>query len=374
MDLSYDAKKSILEKAFDDKKLTIPISLQNVDELYDLFVLNIKTHKPYNNELCTYAAYYAYYVNDWKMAKKYYLEGITFSESCINDCAYYYRHIMKKYDKAEKYYLMGIEKFKSRYGYEQLTNMYKELGKSQESLLKNISYNIIHSLIQISEGKIRYFKKLYEMYGNKKEELLWQIFPENMSPIYPCLCVGRCYTEPSYSYKCMSSGFHHLCGDSHEIYDELCKIGHSAKIIQCSEMLMNEAINKNELDNISSVMRGDNNNKITSYFIDYCIKNKTHDKVYELYNMKILNDENIVLFLNKVSTNNTIDDAVLNLISEIDVDNVVGLCNNILIIKKLLTHQLDLMELHFKYSINGKGYDDAKKDFNKMICSSDTKK
>lgn len=60
---------------------------------------------------------------------------------------------------------------------------------------------------------------------------------------------------------------------------------------------------------------------------------------------------------------NMIDENVINMISQLSQEEVKTKCNLIQIIYRLIHNQIDMMKLHFDYTLNGKGYDDAERDY-----------
>lgn len=57
------------------------------------------------------------------------------------------------------------------------------------------------------------------------------------------------------------------------------------------------------------------------------------------------------------------DDTMINMISQLSHDEVKTKCKLVQIIHRLIHNQFDIMNLHFNYTMDGKGYNDAKKDF-----------
>lgn len=60
---------------------------------------------------------------------------------------------------------------------------------------------------------------------------------------------------------------------------------------------------------------------------------------------------------------NIVDEYILDVISKIPPDEVKNKCKLIQVLYRLINNIFDNMKLHFEYSVEGKGYDNAKKDF-----------
>lgn len=65
--------------------------------------------------------------------------------------------------------------------------------------------------------------------------------------------------------------------------------------------------------------------------------------------------------------NNDIIIAIIETLENMEIQNESP--NGIKFIKKLLCHQIDIMKLHFEYTVNGKGYDEAKKDYINLLTN-----
>ena len=76
--------------------------------------------------------------------------------------------------------------------------------------------------------------------------------------------------------------------------------------------------------------------------------------------MKIINK----YFLEKQDDHDMIL-VIIETIENMEIQN--ELPNGIKFIKNLLCHQIDIMKLHFEYTVNGKGYEEAKKDYINFI-------
>lgn len=77
-------------------------------------------------------------------------------------------------------------------------------------------------------------------------------------------------------------------------------------------------------------------------------------------------DTMICVLAEFLGSNRDIDDDIIQIIKDIPED-VEFIPNSIKLIKQLLNEKINIMKLHFKYSVNGKGFEHAKKDFIKRI-------
>lgn len=73
--------------------------------------------------------------------------------------------------------------------------------------------------------------------------------------------------------------------------------------------------------------------------------------------------DKILTTMEKLITKNLFDDNVLKIITIIDSKHFIGCSLFLQSYKKLLTEQINLIDLHFNYSPDSKGYQQAKEDF-----------
>jgi hypothetical protein len=76
--------------------------------------------------------------------------------------------------------------------------------------------------------------------------------------------------------------------------------------------------------------------------------------------------EEISSLLNKKQSSE-LEEQIITIISNIDVSQLKECSISIRLIHRLLKHNTDIIDLHFKYSLEGKGFEDAKADFIKQI-------
>lgn len=92
-------------------------------------------------------------------------------------------------------------------------------------------------------------------------------------------------------------------------------------------------------------------------------------KLIDLY-MKTQNISGIIMaindYLNDYREDQKLNTIIINLLQNLDTSDGT-MPNGIKIVKKLLVHQMDIMKLHFDYTLHGKGYEEAKSDFINLI-------
>lgn len=66
---------------------------------------------------------------------------------------------------------------------------------------------------------------------------------------------------------------------------------------------------------------------------------------------------------------NFINEDTLKIISSKTSDEITNYPKWVKIIHKLINNIIDPMDLHFKYTVNGIGFEDAKKDFFKNLST-----
>lgn len=98
----------------------------------------------------------------------------------------------------------------------------------------------------------------------------------------------------------------------------------------------------------------------------YKNNNKNNVDIVKIYNMTQIWHENVGNSIKRLC-NDKFDQVLL----ELNINNLkINKCENVAIIEflqKVYNEKIDLMKLHFEYSENGKGFDEAKKDFDTKI-------
>ena len=98
----------------------------------------------------------------------------------------------------------------------------------------------------------------------------------------------------------------------------------------------------------------------------YYYKNNQYElKLLNLYILKNHNRDEIITLFNKISSSLDLNDKelFLKLLTEYQFENTDKLCVLLALLVNTLKNNIDIMDLHFIYSIHGKGFEDAKRDY-----------
>ena len=124
----------------------------------------------------------------------------------------------------------------------------------------------------------------------------------------------------------------------------------------------------NDIDNMIKyhMMAIEKDNRIAmNNLVSYYKRNEMLEELVLLCH-KINNIPKLVDSLDLLlSKRQPITPQVLDIISNIELDNTASPV--LRLIQRLLKQKLDIMDLHFKYSLEGKGFQEAKEDFLNMV-------
>jgi len=98
----------------------------------------------------------------------------------------------------------------------------------------------------------------------------------------------------------------------------------------------------------------------------YYYKNNQYElKLLNLYILKNHNRDEIITLFNKISSSLDLNDKelFLKLLTEYQFENTDKLCVLLALLVNTLKNNIDIIDLHFIYSIHGKGFEDAKHDY-----------
>jgi len=150
-------------------------------------------------------------------------------------------------------------------------------------------------------------------------------------------------------------GLYHI---AYNIYTNYCNNGH-----------------KNDLDKmekyfIESIKKGNQN--AMNYLCQYYLRTNKYDDYYKLclsYPDKI----DKVQFIKTMDTfmndkgGKEVPESCIEILRQIDLTGINNVPTSIRMLKKLITDQMDLIDMHFEYAPGGDGYKEAKKDFMKKL-------
>jgi len=145
---------------------------------------------------------------------------------------------------------------------------------------------------------------------------------------------------------------------AYNIYTNYCNNGH-----------------KNNLDKmekyfIESIKKGNQN--AMNHLCQYYLRTNNYDSYYKIclsYPDKIDKSQFIKImdtFMNDKG-GKEIPQSCIEILQQIDLTGINNVPTSIRMLKKLITDQLELIDMHFKYAPTGEGYEEAKKDFMKKL-------
>lgn len=348
----------LLVKLFgDDQIKNLQTDTQTLGRIYGLFINNTMFDPINETENLSLGLYCTIIKNNPDFAIKYYLSAAESGNViAMNNLAYYYQHIQKDYINAKKYYQMAAER-----GYDKaiinLALFCNDIEKNKEEVKKYISMrsinhigvmnnlpwhlginkydNAINILLTIAEEGVNSSYALAKMYHNKEDYL-------NAEKYY--LMAIDCN-------KCPIS-----MNNLGVIYEKQKNYLKAEKYyIMSIEHEMDELV----VDNLRLMYDKNNENiKLLDLFIKYQ-KNIPRqiiiDKIIELWN--------------STTSDLDINKHLINLLSVFEFESDDKIPYFIRVFGNLLKQKIDTMKLHFEYNIEGKGFEEAKEDFIKLVSN-----
>jgi hypothetical protein len=295
-------------------------NIESIQNIHNLLINDIHFKPSVSQEYLYYGIYYAD-KKDYKLMKKYYSECIEDNSDAMYNLGTYYNRIINDYSKAKKYYLMAIEKHHSTamnnlaYYYYAIENNHDLMKKYYLMAIEN---NNIGAMCNLAD----YYKTL-EDYDLMKKYYFMAI--ENGNSI----AMGNL----AYYYETIENNYDLM----EKYYIDAIEKGNN-------KFARTRLINyyKNNNDILSSVKLYHKLNMNSDFFSEL-------SKYFSKYN--------------EVQQLPEILDIILNL-----SENIIDIAPlSIKIIYKLLKSNINIMDLHFKYSVEGKGFTEAKNDFLNQI-------
>ena len=101
----------------------------------------------------------------------------------------------------------------------------------------------------------------------------------------------------------------------------------------------------------------------------YYKRNQDYNNLIDLYYNRDMNDK-LIKILNQVLTKNDANincKKIIDILSNIDINDDAPIYLKLL--KNSLTDNLASYDLHFQYTVNGNGYNEAKSDFMERVAT-----
>jgi len=298
---------------------------ESIKLIYNLYYHGINGREKSEIEDSEIDLYYGVYYRikkDYGQMKKYYLMAIEKgNKASMNNLGHYYRCIEKNYKQAEKYYLMAIENNSSiamanlGYYYQYVEKDYKQMKKYYLMAIENNHCGAMNNLGY-------YYQNIKKKYRRVKKYYLMAIENNHYIAMY-------------------NLGFHYQ---------------HVEKDYNLMKKYYLMAIDKGHMSAIFNLEKFYIDNNDTLGLLQLYIKIGDKAKISNL----------LINYFNQTNINQEINLILLQYFDCIDVTN---LPISFKLFKQLLNNQIDLLEVHFKYSENGSGYQEAKQDFLKQLSS-----
>jgi TPR repeat protein len=343
---------------------------------------------------CKYASlnlgiYYLNIERDYENALKYFLmesEKDNNLNADIGECyfniAKSYINFKNDYDNGIKYLLMAIE-YKNIEAAAKLAYIYDEYMQDYKNAIKYYLMAVDKKPLLNNIGIC--YKNLKD-YENAKKYYLMAI--ENNS-VLAMANLGRYYMNIEKNYEL---GIKYCLMAVDNNYDDaMCKLGRYYIDIEKNYELgikyMLMAIDKNNTDamyNLAAYYFNNNNYELFEKYIYMAIKNndkhaikkikkyynhsKQHFKLLELYlNYENTRERHEIITMFNVIMNEILTPEqnikFLQYITSFEFNENDKLCSGLQLLINSLNEKLTLLDLHFNYTIEGKGYNDAKQDF-----------
>ena len=296
----------------DEIKNKIKLTNLSINKIFNLYILNKYENPTKDYEYIYYAQYYKINNNINKMIEFYKL-GIECNDiECMDNLARYYENI-KEYDNMLKYYIMAIDN------------------------------NCIHSMDNLA----LYYKDIMD-YDNMIKYYLIGIEYNNIN----CMInLANYYKEINNNHNMLK--YLHMAADIHNNKNAIIN-------------LYNYYSNINNLDKMKKYVIISNDYENMNNFITYCMDKKLYEECILMINKTNYYDKckyTSIKCIKKIMKNSKIEDNILQIILNLDLTQF----DNVPIYLKLLQNsykiQIDIIDLHYKYSPGNDGAILAKKDY-----------
>jgi len=325
------------------------VDIQNVNNLFDN---DIEMYKE-GLELW-YGLYHKHVTKNYELMKKYYLIGIhkeihsELDYYCINNLGHYYHTIEINYDLMKKYYMINIEAGVSSSMYN-LGNYYGKIKKDYVKMKK-------YYLMAIDKGNLysmyilgNYYGKIKKDYVKMKKYYLMAIDEQN----YDCLN-NLCYYYMNIEkdYDLMKK--YHLMAIERGSCINMYNLGKYYENIEINYELMK----KYYLMAIEC-----KHDKSMINLVNYYKRNTMVDNLLNLYMDYHIYTPNFYDDVNKYIVDSTITCETIIKLCQLDQDVLIKLPKIIQYYGKMYESKIDLLKLHFEYSVTGEGFKKAKLHF-----------
>jgi len=388
-----DEIKKFLED--NDWVYDVPIKRsKSLKRIYDLFIHN-KPHKVKRSIELTYYGDYYYIKKDYESTMKYYLMAIKKGDSnAMANLGCYYEE-QEDYENMKKYYLMAIKKgnsnamcclgdyYKDQEDYEIMKRYYfMGIEKGDSYAMYNLGEHYsdkedydnmkIYYLMAIEEGDSDAMYSLGEHYENVEDYhnmKIYYLMAIKEGDLDAMISLGDYYKKQE-DYENMKKYYLMACGDSSA--NKKCdpkamiKLGNYYKEQEDFENMKKYCLMALEKDNQQGMeLLEAHYNEHNDYVNLICL----YDRRIHLdpnYNYKPILVSAFKKLLNSIDTEE-IPEKVLKIVINLDLQSFENVPLCLKVIHKSLKYSIDILDLHFKYSLQGKGFEDAKNDYLKSV-------
>jgi len=290
-------------------------------KIYNLFCKNIIYEPVTSCEIFYLGTYYENIMENYIEMEKYYLIAIKNNISvAMNNLGNYHYRITKNYIEMEKYYLVAIDK-----GF--VYAMFN-LALYHDNITKN------------------YFEmeKYYLMAIDKGDNDAMNNFA-----FYHRIITKNYVEMEKYYLMAIDKGNNDAMNDFANYHKIITK-------------------NYVEMEKYYLMAIANGSNTAINYLVNCYKDNKLYINLLNLYinNPKLVEREIIIQQFNDLSStplNSTDKEIFLQLLTNFEFTNEDKLCVLLELLVNTLKNNISLMDLHFTYTENGKGFEDAKKDY-----------
>lgn len=311
-------------QGIDKALINIPICYKRLDN-YDLMVLYLKMGSKcdYVESIHELATYYHFTAKNYARALRYYFMAIDKGHVKALDNVGYCYHEMKEYTLMEKYYLMAIEQecinamvnlgnyYKEIKNYELMVYYYKMTAKENNDYVMNELGVYYHFTVKNYARALRYYFMAIDK-GNVKAM-------DNVGYYY------HYYPTEIIKYKLAK-----------QYYTMSIENGYT------------------RIKNLGTLY--ESNKKYVKLLQLYLKHGYNREKIINTFNIaasKMLNEKN--------------EKKLFDMITSFDFESTDKLRGCLRLLINSHNTKVDLLKLHFKYTVHGKGYNEAKDDFDKCV-------
>jgi TPR repeat protein len=325
----------------------------SLNKIFNLYIDNI-IFDPINDIEFLYIGSYYNINKDYPKAIKYYLQSIKLENiHAMITLAYYYEDIEKNYDLMKKYYLIAIN-LNNDCAMINLADYYKNIEKNSELMKKYylMAINLSNDTAMINLAD--YYRDIEKNYDLMEKYYLMASELGNSTAMNN---FGYYHHFITHNNSLMKK--YYLIAIESGNVSSMYNLGHYYHYVEINYDLMKKYY-------LMAINLG--NKHAMTNFVNYYNKNNQIIKTFKLCvkYINLIDREILIDILVKISSRQMTDkyeNLFLEFISTFEFEPEDNIPTCLKLLSQVTKNQISIMDLHFKYSVNGLGFHEAKQDF-----------